>query len=87
MDDRPVTELTDGEKKELTALLSKFFQEKSIDTKSLIVDVSTKVDRDEELSSSTKTKLFCRWGCWSCQGPGPFPGDPCFPWGKCWDCR
>ncbi|KAI9132860.1 hypothetical protein [Acaryochloris sp. CCMEE 5410] len=87
MADRPVTELTDGEKKELSALLGKFFKDKSISTKALVVDVSTKADPDEKLSRTTKTSLFCRWGCWACQNPPPNPLDPCSPWGLCWDCR
>lgn len=84
MADRPVTELTDAEKKEFSDLLAKFFEDKSISTQSLVVDIATKINPKEDLSSTTQTSLYCRWGCWPCQNPPP---NPCSPWGLCWDCR
>lgn len=94
MVDQPASklnELKDSEKKELTdeltALLSKFFQDKSIDLESTVVDLSMKSDSKETLSLSTSTSLFCRWGCYSCSGSGPSPTDPCRHWNLCWGCR
>lgn len=84
---RKVTDLTDAEKQEFSALLVKFFQEKSISLDSLVVDVSGIENPGEELSSNTKTSLSYRAGCWTCQNPPPNPADPCAPWGLCWGYR
>lgn len=87
MANRQVTDLTDAEKQELSALLAKFFQDKSISLDSVVVDVLKKVDSSEQLSPTTKTSLSFRAGCRTCQNPPPNPADPCSPWGLCWSYR
>lgn len=43
--------------------------------------------RPGDITDSINPSQFCRWGCYSCSGSPPTPGDPCFIYSLCWDCR